>query len=167
VDLCDHVGSGVEVPRRTRAVKSGKPRVLVLGPFPPPLHGASLITQAFTAKLEEITPVEVYPLEPTHARTSAMRYLLSRITRHLTAIVGLLRHRGQAHTVYISLPGGLGVLYLLPLVLVARVLSYRLVFHHHSFAYLNEPSRSKPSSCPMPGRSSRRPSGNETSIGEL
>ena len=70
-----------------------------------------------------------------------IRYHAMRVVRHLRAMGSLFGRTGPAPRLYLSMPGGAGVAYLIPMAVLARVRGYRVVAHHHSFAYLNSHSR--------------------------
>lgn len=119
------------------------PRSIVLvGPFPPPVHGASRITQAV---LDQVCPVamdrgitvDVVSTAPV-ARHSGIGYHLDRVGAHLRAVVAVAAARRRGRTiVYVGGAGGLGLWYQLAVVAVARALGSPVVFHHHSYSYLS------------------------------
>lgn len=66
-------------------------------------------------------------------------YHTIRAAKHLLAVASLISNRIQRdRTVYIGGAGGLGLYYQATVCLIARFLGYRIVFHHHSYAYLAE-----------------------------
>ena len=116
--------------------------VVMIGAFPPPVHGMAAINAAVYGQL---VAVGVAPRVIDIAATDLNRSLLSRLGRSLRVFRGLLRFarmpglRGGAF--YMSVSGGLGQIYEILFLLLARRLSMRIYLHHHSFAYLDEPSR--------------------------
>jgi glycosyltransferase involved in cell wall biosynthesis len=71
---------------------------------------------------------------------SGLGYHVRRARAHLTACrqIAAARCRGPV-SVYLGGAGGLGLWYQLSVVVVARLLSARVFFHHHSYSYLVGP----------------------------
>lgn len=118
--------------------------IIIVGPFPPPVHGAALITQRVTDRLgAEGFRLLLCNTAPGNV-TARWRYHLSRIAAYLhcwrTILVPRLGSR-RSNAVYVSLSGGFGLLYDLLVVALARLKRYNVVLHHHSFSYLARPSR--------------------------
>lgn len=115
-----------------------QPRVMVVGPLPPPVHGAALVTdwvrQGLAEAGAEIRAVDTGGSE----HGGALTHHRERTTRHLGAIAQLARHRRDLSSLYVGGAGGMGLWYQALVVLAARLAGVRTVFHHHSFAYLNE-----------------------------
>lgn len=109
--------------------------VLMIGPFPPPVHGASVITEAAARLLQldgqQITRVNV------GAEGRGPGYHWKRTRRYAAASVAIAR---CSRRVYLSLSGGAGLWYDLLLVSLGALVGRVFVFHHHSFAYLNRPN---------------------------
>ena len=120
--------------------------VIFVGPFPPPIHGASNVTSS----LYQLIKTHANPLEldvhristagDTLVRTPA--YHLRRIQAHARAIAKILslRIRGPL-TLYIGGAGGAGIWYQAALVVLARISSSRVIFHHHNFSYITSKRR--------------------------
>src|SRR5579859_5431662 len=117
-------------------------RVIMVGTFPPPVQGMSAMNAAVRDLLIDAgaKPV-VIDLSPASLdRRWFVR--LSRVTRvalKFRSFLRLLREHRQASTVYLSLSGGWGQILELPFVALARWLHATLIFHHHSFAYVDRP----------------------------
>ena len=112
-----------------------RPTVIVVGPLPPPVHGAAVVTAAMRERLRSISHVVVVNTS-AGARRGA-RYHMRRLIRHSQCLAALVRHRRAARRcLYITTPAGAGLLYTVVLALGARLLGYQVVLHHHSFAYL-------------------------------
>lgn len=111
--------------------------VLMIGAFPPPVHGMANVNKAMRTLLGRdsgaITVVNI-------AASSLDRSLRSRLQRVCNVLLGiptLLRHIWHHDTsVYMSISGGSGQLYEALYILLAKLFSPRLYLHHHSFAYL-------------------------------
>ena len=116
--------------------------VVIVGPTPPPIHGASRVT----ARVVELASAAAGPHRSVlHVSTSgtgwtkSLAYHVSRIAAHLRA-GWLLVHRriSGSVTLYVTGAGGLGLAYQAALIGLARVLGCRSVFHHHSWSYLRD-----------------------------
>lgn len=122
-------------------IEAASPRCLaVVGPFPPPLHGAAQITASFAEALERRMRVRRLNIAPDGLRRGLV-YHAQRLGRVAAALCRLAGGKGRDETVYLSAAGGLGLVYTLALAAFARCLGRSLIVHHHSFAYLNRPSR--------------------------
>ena len=104
-----------------------------IGPLPPPVHGASLVTARLLERVREHAP-DVRVVDVGGSGTGA-RFAVSRVWAHLRALAVVVGLPAGA-IVYVSLSGGLGLWYQVPLFVAARVRGLRVVAHHHSYAYL-------------------------------
>ncbi len=112
--------------------------VVSVGPLPPPLHGASIVHDLVLGLLrQECEQVRV--VDTSAAGRVGARYHLIRAVMHLRAAGVLLRAGGAGRQVgvYLTGAGGAGIWYQVPLALISRLFGYSLVYHHHSFAYLD------------------------------
>lgn len=110
-------------------------RVSIVGPFPPPVHGAAEVTRWVAEKLEPVVKIEKLPISPADG-CQGLRYHLSRISRVISATCALVVGRGP---IYLSAAGGFGLGYNVLLAMTARLLARRVFIHHHSFAYIDRP----------------------------
>ena len=116
-------------------------RILMIGAFPPPLHGMSAVNAAVRQRLTDagadLSIVNV-------AASSVHRGFWSRLGRLPRILWGLLRlacaRNVRNGALYMSVSGGFGQAYDLLFVLLARAKSLRIFLHHHSFAYLDHSS---------------------------
>lgn len=116
--------------------RSGVKPIFVVGPLPPPVHGASVITRAVTSLLTSAGAAVVEcNISPT-ARTRGWRWHLSRVRAYLRTLRTILAGPFRS-TVYASLSGGNGLFYDLLVVTAARVRGHRVVLHHHSYDYVD------------------------------
>ncbi|MFN4281739.1 MAG: glycosyltransferase family 4 protein [Alphaproteobacteria bacterium] len=114
-------------------------RVFVVGPYPPPVHGAAMVTAAIADRLEAHVEVRRCDISPGRLSRGPV-YHLRRVWRVLAATAAIAENVGRPGCVYISAAGGSGLLYNLALAAVARLLRQRVFVHHHSFAYLDRDS---------------------------
>lgn len=112
--------------------------VIVVGPFPPPTHGAAVVTSAVYDALESLTSWTVKKVDTSAVGgSSRISYLLRRLRAHAWASLALLgRGTKRDQVLYLAGAGGLGLwLQVLP-IMIARLARVRIVFHHHSYAPL-------------------------------
>jgi len=111
----------------------------MVGVFPPPVHGMSMINAAV---YEHLCARRVAPLVLDLAPASLSRSWCNRFSRIRKVIKSLVRYWSETSsrdtgTIYIGLSGGWGQLYEALFVLIARFRGVRIFLHHHSFAYLD------------------------------
>jgi glycosyltransferase involved in cell wall biosynthesis len=111
--------------------------VVVIGPLPPPVHGAALVTAAVMDRLVR-TGASIHVINTRGTRhRRPMGYHFSRAVVHLRGVGSLWRgRRRKVRTLYITGAGGAGLWYQAALALIGRLLGYQVFVHHHSFSYL-------------------------------
>jgi glycosyltransferase involved in cell wall biosynthesis len=117
------------------------PHIIMVGAFPPPVRGMPVVNAAvrerLTAAGAKLTIINL-------SAPNLGRELVARLTRLPKVLAGIsqlaLKRRLKGDTLYISVSGGMGQLYEIAFVVLAKLRGMRLFIHHHSFAYLNEPS---------------------------
>ena len=118
------------------------PDVVMVGAFPPPVHGMAavnaIVRQQLIASGAVLSSFDI-------AAKGLHRGLwsrLGRLPRALRGLFSLMHMRGLGErALYMSVSGGLGQVYELLFVLLARSKAMRVFLHHHSFAYLDRPHR--------------------------
>lgn len=117
-------------------------RTFMVGAFPPPVQGMAVINDAMARVLSgrgrrvDVLNVAAIGL------ARGVGYHVSRVLRSLRCATKLAASACHgSDTVYMSVSGGNGQGYDLIFALLARVMRLRLTLHHHSFAYLETPSR--------------------------
>ena len=115
--------------------------VVAIGQMPPPVSGLSYITQqAITVAGAGMPGVLVKDIASRRGAAGLSKHL-SRISATASACLSLVRHaKSPGRLCYVACEGGLGLLYILAVVASARLLGYRIMLHHHSFAYITRPS---------------------------
>jgi glycosyltransferase involved in cell wall biosynthesis len=111
--------------------------IVVIGPLPPPFHGAAKVTRATIETLARdgwgVTAIDTSVTEGT----GRLVYHCRRLRAHLRACGILLTLRGaRGRMLYIAGAGGGGLWYQLVVALLGSILRFRIAFHHHSFAYI-------------------------------
>jgi len=113
--------------------------ILIVGPIPPPVHGAAIITERVVEKLAaQSLRVEACSTSPWPG-ARGLRYHLSRMAAYLRCCATIVTS-DQVETVYISLSGGWGLVYDFVVVAIARLKRCELILHHHTFHYIVHPS---------------------------
>ncbi|MHB1953075.1 MAG: glycosyltransferase family 4 protein [Sulfobacillus sp.] len=112
------------------------------GTFPPPMHGMAAVNALVRERLLEAgTRVMVLNTAPSSLDRGMMARLgrLPRVMRGLMRLAGSRHLRGTA--LYLGISGGVGQVYDLVFLLMARAHGMRVFVHHHSFAYLHRRRR--------------------------
>ena len=114
------------------------PRIMIIGPLPPPLHGAAVITAMVAEAVAVRNKVILLNIAPSGMQRG-LAYHWTRVRRVMAAMVrvaasGFGAKRGA---IYLSAAGGRGLLYNVTLAVGARLLNRPLYIHHHSFAYID------------------------------
>lgn len=117
------------------------PPVLMVGAFPPPVHGMAAVNAAV---YEQIVRVGGKPTVINIAAKTLERSLIVRLGRVWKVAYGLSRllfsNRLRNATLYMSVSGGFGQVYEIFFLALARFRRMRLYLHHHSYAYLDRPN---------------------------
>ena len=127
--------------RRNRIFISGRNCLVMAGAFPPPVHGMAAVNAAVRDALRQagVTPTVIDLAASSLDRSLAAR--VGRLPRVLRGLGRLARQRAlRDGTLYMSVSGGVGQVYELAFLLLARLRGMRVFLHHHSFAYLDRPS---------------------------
>jgi glycosyltransferase involved in cell wall biosynthesis len=114
-------------------------RVIWIGPIPPPLHGASMITARFLAQVIGRVGAEHLDVVSVAGDGHGWHHHRARAVAHLRASARVALAR-PGTVVYLSLSGGLGLWYQWPVVALARLRRLPVVVHHHSWAYVSTAS---------------------------
>ncbi|MHB1945335.1 MAG: glycosyltransferase family 4 protein [Metallibacterium sp.] len=117
-------------------------QVVMVGTFPPPMHGMAAVNAVVSDRLL-VAGARFMVLNTAPA--SLDRGILQRLGRLPRVMRGLARLAGTRHlqgtALYIGVSGGVGKIYDLAFLLLARARHMRVFVHHHSFAYLHERRR--------------------------
>lgn len=115
------------------------PDIVMVGAFPPPLHGMAAVNAAVRDALQQagMIPLTIDVAAPGLERSLIAR--LGRLPRVLRGLGRLVRQRDlRSAALYMSVSGGFGQLYEIAFLLLARLRGMRVFLHHHSFAYLDK-----------------------------
>lgn len=116
-------------------------KILMAGPFPPPVYGMSTTNAAVSKSLVALG-ADVLVLNTS--APSLDRSPIARLGR-LPRVLGGLRHllceqAFQGKILYLSISGGFGQVYEITFLLLGRLRRMRIFLRHCSFAYLDKPS---------------------------
>ena len=119
-------------------MRAKQPCIVMVGAFPPPLHGMAVVNKAI---LDRLRSANASPLVIDVSAKDLDRQFLARLNRLPKVLYALfclafLRDLRGAK-LYISVSGGLGQIYEIFYALIARMRGMALFMHHHSFSYLN------------------------------
>lgn len=113
--------------------------VVVVGPLPPPVHGAARVTERMRDVLEDradrVVVVDTSAQRDDGSDLSAP----ARVRRLAAGLLTLAVATARGATVYVGGAGGALLWYQALVLLVARAARVRAVFHHHSFGAVREP----------------------------
>jgi glycosyltransferase involved in cell wall biosynthesis len=110
---------------------------MIVGPFPGPLHGVSVIDAKLAARMEQggTQPGRI-DLAPATARLGPA-YHLGRLSKALGGALAILAARlGPRRRYVMSVDGGLGIFYNLILAWAARATGQEMLLYHHSTRYV-------------------------------
>jgi glycosyltransferase involved in cell wall biosynthesis len=110
--------------------------IAFVGPLPPPLNGFSNVCAMMLAMLRSNGEVHVFDRAPKHKQP---RQLITQLLQPLRYAVLCLRRRDVV--LYLALSGAYGQIYDWLYVLVSKALRRPIYIHHHSFAYIYQPTR--------------------------
>jgi glycosyltransferase involved in cell wall biosynthesis len=116
-------------------------RVIFAGAIPPPLHGQSYVNKEMMRLLADKCDLRVLNIGAESLDRSNISYHIGRIKRVLHAAFQLSTTRAPDWRFYMSAEGGLGQLYMILLVAIARAKGVRIFFHYHSFSFVERRSR--------------------------
>ncbi|WP_152563371.1 glycosyltransferase family 4 protein [Ruegeria halocynthiae] len=110
------------------------PRVIVIGPLPPPHNGAAKNTkiwaEAFEARNHEVLRLETN-VQSGSAHNRSLRYHMHRVHRTLKNALTLLTHSNPKTVIYMVPDGGMGLMYNLLYAAIFRLRGVQRIFLHH------------------------------------
>ena len=114
-------------------------RLILVGAFPPPVHGLSLINEAMKAHFQTVIPD---PMVFDLSSNSLKRTPNIIFVRFIKFVVSFLRFIltisfNKPTTLYIGFSGGFGQFYDFLFLIIGKMCDYNLFVHHHSFSYIH------------------------------
>ena len=119
------------------------PHIVIAGQFPPPVTGFAYITQKMAELIASTYTTTIIDLS-AHRKRGGITYHLHRLALTLRGIGTLARQVVKQHApvyFYIACEGNMGLIYTITLCTAARLFRTTLFIHHHSFGYIDNPSR--------------------------
>jgi glycosyltransferase involved in cell wall biosynthesis len=110
--------------------------IAFVGPLPPPLNGFSNVCAMMLAMLRSNGEVHVFDRAPKHKQP---RQVLTQLLLPLQFLAQCLKRRDLV--LYLALSGAYGQIYDWLYVLISKALRRAIFIHHHSFAYIYQPTR--------------------------
>jgi glycosyltransferase involved in cell wall biosynthesis len=110
--------------------------IIAIGPFPPPVHGASNVMLQATELLKAADFRIIRCNVGARLGSKGVSYHAQRAVAYIRSLIRLMTHPRYSF-VYLAPSGGSGLIYDLAVVAMARLAGKSIVFHHHSFAYIS------------------------------
>lgn len=114
--------------------------ICLIGAFPPPVVGISLITEEVKKSLLKLgASIFVINLSP-HTLTKNWKNAVFRPSRVIIGFGRCIKYLSAISnlSIYLAVSGGLGQVYDLFFILLARLFGKRVFLHHHSYAYIDK-----------------------------
>lgn len=118
-----------------------KNKLCIIGIFPPPLCGMSLINEYVRTRLiKEGVCYSLVDISPDSLDRKVFEKA-KRLVRVCIALTGFLRLilTGRISKIYIGISGGWGQCYDTLFLMIARMVDCQIYIHHHNYAYLDKP----------------------------
>ena len=114
----------------------------MVGAFPPPVNGMANVN-AFVYKHLKQKNANLFMIDLSARNLKRTIYTrLFRIQKVIYGIYLMLFKYGQKESIlYLSISGGLGKVYEIVFLLLARMRKMKIYLHHHSFSYINRRSK--------------------------
>lgn len=109
-----------------------------MGPFPPPVHGFSVITDKLATFSESFAITYRFNRSPRFLYFKKLGSVISFFSAFFEFLRALFRDRPDI--VYIGVSSGFGVFFDLCFLIFARLFGIKLVLHLHNFSYIDNPS---------------------------
>lgn len=119
-----------------KKIISERHKVFFVGPFPPPHTGLSAATEAICNRFQTVE-IKIVKIDTSPPDLRAGMFRLRRTPKILFAWFRLLIS-GWKEILYLPLSGGLGQIYDIVTVGLARIMGMKIFLHHHSTAYLDQ-----------------------------
>jgi len=114
-------------------------KIILIGPFPPPVHGMSKNLNIVADVLgNNSNVIRICTSPETIVRSK--RYHLTKIRKVMSGLFKMVINclMSRNITMYMPPDAGLGMYYSILFVVIARIMGLKIYFHHRSFSYINE-----------------------------
>lgn len=114
-------------------------KIVIIGPFPPPIHGMAKNLKIVADQLETKSRIEKLDISPRSIKRSILYHSLklSKVTYCAFKLVSMC-FKKEVSAIYIPPDAGYGAWYTLLFDLIASFFKIPLFFHHRSFAYIKQ-----------------------------
>jgi len=115
-------------------------RLILVGAFPPPVHGLSLINEAMKTHFQTVIPnPTVFDLSSSSLKRKP-NVIFVRFIRFVASFLRFLItiSFNKPTTLYIGFSGGFGQVYDFLFLIFGKMCGYNLFVHHHSFSYIHK-----------------------------
>lgn len=113
--------------------------IVMIGAFPPPIHGMAVVNQTV---LDRLRATGTRPVVIDVSALNLSTRFAARLNRLIKTALSIFRlvcmTRLNGANLYMSVSGGLGQLSEIVIVLVSKLKNMELFLHHHSFSYLSK-----------------------------
>lgn len=115
-------------------------RIAILGPFPPPVHGAAkntrLISEQLTQAGASVIELRSNP-EALRVKSSTIKHYARKIFRALSICIRMISLRKSGEYVLYTVPdGGLGLYLNIIQYLIARMCGSDIILHHRNYSHI-------------------------------
>lgn len=112
----------------------GKSRILLIGMFPPPVCGMTVITEKVCEQISSVLEVKLVKLSG-HGRFALLKKMIGVVKG---AGIILFRKRLGVDRLYMPMDGGFGRYLCLLLIVLMRLRGGHIYLHHHSWSYISK-----------------------------
>jgi glycosyltransferase involved in cell wall biosynthesis len=118
-------------------------KIVVIGPFPPPIHGMAKNLKLFSDELAVTAEVINIDISPESINRGT-KYHITKFVKVLKGLLALIKNCLSKRVAVIYMPpdAGFGAYYSLLYILIARTFNIPLFLHHRSFLYINKKTAS-------------------------
>lgn len=110
-------------------------KLLMIGPFPPPVHGSSKNFASIRSELQDKCNVSSVNISPG-TLIRGMRYHFAKLVK--VVVASFVLFVSNYDRVYLTIDAGFGMIYTFVFSLIIKLRRKDFVLHHRSFAYINK-----------------------------
>lgn len=118
-------------------------KVIAIGHLPPPVNGLTIITSRLVTSLEDAGYEVLFINTGVSFEHRSILFHACRIAKTIRGMFWIVWSglSGASRVCYFSAEGGLGLIYSVMIAGCARLFCSRIYIHHHSYSYINRPSK--------------------------
>lgn len=112
-------------------------QLIMIGPFPPPIHGMSNVNLKMKDIFELEDRINIIKIDTAIIKTNKnIIYHILRIIKIFKCLILYIKSLKRNSITYLSVGGGLGTIYDIIFVLIQKLYHNKLIIHHHSSIYV-------------------------------